>query len=170
MLHFFFKMLCFKCGDGWRLENVDTTYDSEWPVESEADRTGDITTWKRRFTSRVYFAQQSTPTSLWEFPTVDMEEGVTFRDKALSVATQVLGSDAGIVALSACPLAVDLDVKKVDGYFGTKKFFMKLQFYMGDTNPNVDASSYGWLDRGEFFDRYMQNGGPKRGKFYHYLL
>lgn len=59
-----------------------------------------------------------------------------------------------------------------DGIFGTKTFFMKVQYDDGMlTKKDVAAHDFAWLDRTEVVDRLRAQGmGDDDEKFYRYLL
>ena len=89
----------------------------------------------------------------------------------MRLAKEKLGEDAEVVAISNCPVAVDLHVlPDQNGIFGTKIFFMKLQYLMGDIKLTTDAAKYGWLDRDELVKSAEIGEGENAGKFYRYML
>mmetsp|Transcript_30047 Transcript_30047/g.49644 ORF Transcript_30047/g.49644 Transcript_30047/m.49644 type:complete len:297 (-) Transcript_30047:10-900(-) len=140
------------------------------PRETEADASGDLQTMDRRLKTRIYYAQKNDEGSLWAFPTAVLVGEETLKEAAQRVAKETLGDDIEILALSNCPVAVDLDVDKKDGFYGTKTFFMKLQYFQGKPNQVEQVADYGWLDRSELAERAEAGEGPNAAKFVRYLL
>ncbi len=74
---------------------------------------------------------------------------------------------------SQAPIGVKLDVydsdqQKSTGYFGTKTFFIKVQYDDGKINSsNVD---FAWLDRTEVVNKVQLTTGEDEAKFYQYML
>ena len=63
-------------------------------------------------------------------------------------------------------------VSSADGYFGTKTFFLKVQYDDGRvTKDDVGGRDFEWLDRGEVVDHLLAHGiRDEDAKFYQYLL
>lgn len=101
---------------------------------------------------------------------MDLEGDETLKAAAMRLAKERLGDDAEVLAFSNCPIAVDLEVDKKDGFYGTKTFFMKLQYQKGTTKEVTDVANYGWLDRTELAERAHAAEGPNAAKFYRYML
>lgn len=141
-----------------------------FPRETEADATGDISTMNRQLADRIFFAQKETRQSLWGFPTCDVGDGETLQAAALRLAEETLGKDCQVLALSNCPIAVELHVDKKDGTYGTKTFFMRLQYYKGDVQPVTNVAQYGWLSRTELSKKAKAKEGINAAKFFHYML
>jgi large subunit ribosomal protein L46 len=140
------------------------------PRETEADASGDIKTLDRRLKSRVYYAQKNDEAAQWAFPTATVEGEETLQEAAQRLAKETFGEEMEIISLSNCPVAVDLDVDKKDGFYGTKTFFMKLQYFEGKPTLAQQVADYGWLDRSELAEKAEADEGPNAAKFFHYLL
>lgn len=142
------------------------------PRETEADATNDITTTNRRLKTRIFFVENASdvPPEQWKFPTVLLQDGERLTDAAMRLAKDKLGEEVELLALSNCPIAVDLDVEEEGEFFGTKTFFMKLQYFRGDVKPSTGDASYGWLDRTELVENAEACEGINAGKFYRYML
>lgn len=140
------------------------------PRETEADASGDIKTLNRRLKTRIFYSQKDDEASLWTFPTATIEGEETLKQAAQRVAKEKLGDEMEILALSNCPIAVDLDVNQKDGFYGTKTFFMKLQYFQGELKPVEQVADYGWLDRSELEERAEASQGPNAAKFLRYML
>lgn len=72
---------------------------------------------------------------------------------------------------SQAPIGVQLDVydeeqQKSTGAFGTKTFFMKVQYDSGTLNGDDIA----WLDRSEIVERLQSDSKDDEAKFFRYLL
>jgi hypothetical protein len=60
--------------------------------------------------------------------------------------------------------------QKSSGLYGTKTFFMKVQYDEG-TVKELAIDDFAWLDRSEFVSYIKEkNGDDESSKFYHYLL
>jgi hypothetical protein len=73
---------------------------------------------------------------------------------------------------SQAPWAVKLDVydteeQQSSGYFGTKTFFVKVQYDDGVLRKGID---FAWLDRSEIVERIQAASGDDDAKFYRYML
>ena len=142
----------------------------EFPRETEADATGDTSTIHRQLANRIFFAQKETQKSLWAFPTGDVQDGETLQAAALRLAEETLGKGCEVLALSNCPMAVELHVDKRDGMYGTKTFFMRLQYSKGEVHPMTNVAQYGWLGRSELAETAKATEGINAAKFFHYML
>jgi ADP-ribose pyrophosphatase YjhB (NUDIX family) len=140
------------------------------PRETEADAANIITTTNRRLKTRVFFVEKAHDEKIFKFPTVLVDDGETFKDAAMRLAKKKLGEEVELLAISNCPVAVDLQVGDDGAFYGTKTFFMKLQYFRGDVKPATDAEKYGWLDRDELVSSAEIGEGPNAGKFYRYML
>ena len=89
----------------------------------------------------------------------------------MRLAKEKLGDEVALVPMSDCPVAVDLTLnhKKDDLHFGTKTFFMKIQYSIGDVKPD-SATTYGWLDRTELAQSAQAVQALDKSKLYHYML
>jgi 8-oxo-dGTP pyrophosphatase MutT (NUDIX family) len=140
------------------------------PRETEADATGDISTMDRQLADRIFFAQKETQRSHWGFPTSYLDDGETLQAAALRLAEERLGQSCQVLALSNCPIAVELHVDKKEGTYGTKTFFMRLQYYKGDVQPVTNVAEFGWLSRTELSKKAKADEGVNAAKFFHYML
>lgn len=143
--------------------------------ETEADKTGDVRTLDRRLKTRVYLAVQGKENAKWGFPTATLKGDETLLEAAQRAVTDAIGSEMELYCPSNCPMAVDMNVppqdKRVDGMFGTKTFFMKVQHDEGDVSESsMNVSDFAWLDRGEMVERVLKERGEGPSKFYHYML
>lgn len=104
--------------------------------------------------------------SNWEFPTVEIKEGQTLNEGAKELIVNMFEEDASILSMGNCPIGVYLDKydTPVDGYFGEKTFYMKLQIQEGLIKEN--DNNYGWPDRSEISESNHANSE----KLYRYML
>jgi len=168
------------------------------PRETEADRNGNVRTTNRKLKTSVYLAvldtdgDDNSTASRWQLPTVDVLEGdgETLLEAARRAVLTKVGSQLEFWCPSNAPVAVD--VKKYDDddddennkYYGTKTFFLKVQYDEGSVSEqDMSVQDYAWLDRDEVVDRFATTVGGGRGggddkkdefnyasKFYRYLL
>ncbi|KAL3902582.1 MAG: hypothetical protein SGILL_010778, partial [Bacillariaceae sp.] len=152
------------------------------PRETKADADGTLDTLDRRLKDRVYLMVGES------FPTTEV--AVDGEESLLEAALRGLGDQISakgskkktddtssnlpldLYCPSQAPLAVKLDVyeadeQKASGLFGTKTFFVKVQYDDGTIKGNVD---YAWLDRAEIVDRMQGAAGEEEAKFYRYML
>jgi len=120
----------------------------------------------RRPEKRVFLALQDDNNS-WQFPTTEIQEGQTLVKGAHELITNMFEPDASIVSMGNAPIGVYLDKydDPVDGYFGAKTFYMKLQYQEGLFKEN-DNNKYGWPDRSEITESNHANSE----KLYRYML
>ena len=72
---------------------------------------------------------------------------------------------------SKSPIGVQLDVhdeeqQKSTGSYGTKTFFMKVQYDDG----TLKGKDIAWLDRSEIVERFQADSKDNEAKFFRYLL
>jgi hypothetical protein len=75
---------------------------------------------------------------------------------------------------SDAPYAVDMvafpEDQRKDGFYGTKTFFIKVQYDCGDVSETTMAvKDFAWMD-GEMTERVQQERGDYESKFYQYML
>lgn len=128
---------------------------------------------ERRLKTRIFYAQKESDDALWGFPTTLVQDDETLHEAAERLASTTFNSSMQLISLSNCPSAVDLEVNNQDGYYGTKTFFMRLQYLDGPAtlastaDPMVD---HGWLERSELAERAHAGEGPNAAKFFRYML
>jgi hypothetical protein len=164
------------------------------PRETKADLDGSVDTLDRRLKERVYLmVGDSFPTTEVAPEGSDKEESLleaalrglgehistTGKSRQKRGDSMVSGSSKSNLPLdlycpSQSPLAVKLDTFDTDkqasaGYFGTKTFFVKVQYDDGKIigNTNID---FAWLDRSEIVERVTASFGEEEAKFYKYML
>jgi hypothetical protein len=167
------------------------------PRETKADHDGTVATLDRRLKDRVYLMiRDSFPTTKVELND-DHDSEESLLEAALRGLQEQLNSGDGansatkgkqkkqqpgnnntlpleLYCPSHAPLAVKLDVydsaqQESTGYFGTKTFFLKVQYDDGTIPPksNID---FAWLDRNEIVERIQATAGDDEAKFYRYML
>lgn len=155
------------------------------PRETKADEDGTVNTLDRRLKDRVYLmVGNSFPTTEVKLSTNEDDEYddacETLLEAALRGLKEQTSSDAGkkkgelpldLYCASKAPLGVRLDVydgekQKSTGSYGTKTFFMKVQYDDG----SLKGDDIAWLDRSEIVDRFQSTSKDDEAKFYRYLL
>jgi len=147
------------------------------PRVTEADKTGNVKTMDRRLASRVYLAVQRTEkeNTKWGFPSVSVEGEETLLEAAQRAVAQVAGKELELWCGSNSPCAMDMSIppedQRVDGKYGTKTFFMRVQHDEGNVDEEtLNGLDYAWLDRSEMVERVLAERGVGPSKFYHYML
>lgn len=156
------------------------------PRVTEADKTGDVRTTDRKLKTSVYLAVQDNPitsnddgdeaTPQWQLPTVRLTENETLLQAAKRAVQEKVGTGIEFWCPSNAPCAVDMvtfseEKQKKDGLYGSKKFFMKIQYDEGSVSErDMSVQDYAWLDRGEMVERVQKEEGDNKSKFFHYLL
>jgi len=149
------------------------------PRETEADETGFYRTLDRKLKTRVYLAIRPNDEKGWMVPTVDLKSNETLVDGAKRAVEKVSSrsNDLVIRCFGNAPMGVSLKANDkgsdTDGIFGTKTFFMKVQYESGnvyENELNKVMGDWGWLDRREIAERIKQEKGENIGLFYHHLL
>lgn len=145
------------------------------PRETEADKSGDIKTLNRRLKTRVYLAVKDN--DKWTLPTTTIKGDETLLEATKRAVADAAGDKLELYCPSNCPMAVDLKVyseeeQKRYGTFGTKTFFMRVQYDEGevDEENNAVGSDCGWLDRDEMTERVREEQGEDASKLYYYML
>jgi len=152
---------------------------------TKADKDGSINTLERRLKDRVYLMTYDC------FPTTDVKvlkneenkfgiDSETLLEAALRGLQEhihrvgIKNNDKipiGFYCLSEAPIGVQLNVnddeqQKSTGCYGTKTFYMKIQ-YDGGT---LDGDDIAWLDRLEIVKRFQSNSKDDEASFFRYLL
>lgn len=147
------------------------------PRETEADKSGNVKTLDRRLKTRVYLAVKgSEDNSKWTLPTVDVNDDETLLEATKRAVANAAGDKLELYCPSPCPMAVDMKVYSDEdqakyGTFGTKTFFLRVQYDEGDVSEeDNDGSDYAWLDREEMTQRVREEQGEDASKLYHYML
>lgn len=140
------------------------------PRETKADKEGKTDTLDRKLKDSVFFlVEQQFPRTLLK--DVDSES-------LLEAAKRAVGENGGsqleLYCPSNAPMAVHL-VKEQEGspHFGTKIFFMRLQYDDGDIQAkDLKEKKFEWLDRSEIVDLSSGSdlGDIPDARFYRYLL
>ncbi|OEU13677.1 hypothetical protein FRACYDRAFT_269904 [Fragilariopsis cylindrus CCMP1102] len=151
------------------------------PRETKADEDGTVSTLERRLKDRVYLMIDDS------FPTTEIKVSTSEDDKygddcesLIDAALRGLreqtagGKDECPLTLycpSQTPMAVRMDAYDQDkqestGCYGTKTFFMKVQYDDG----TLGGDNIAWLDRTEVAQRFVAASKDNEAKFYRYLL
>ena len=143
------------------------------PRETEADHSGEIRTTNRRLKTSVFLAVQSD--KHWQLPTTEVKDDETLLEAARRVIPDSVGKEVEFWCPSNCPCAVDMvafpEEERHNGFYGTKTFFMKLQYDEGAVKEEeMSVKDYGWLERSEMVERVKDQQGDYEAKFYRYLL
>lgn len=144
------------------------------PRVTEADESGDVKTLNRRLKTRVYLAVKDN--NKWMLPTTVVKGDETLLEATKRVVADAAGDKLELYCPSNCPMGVDMkayseeDQKKF-GAYGTKTFFMRVQYDDGEVNEeDSDGSDYGWLDRDEMTERVREEQGEDASNLYYYML
>lgn len=156
------------------------------PRETAADLDGSVDTLDRKLKERVYLmVEDKFPTtelltedgdsieSLLEAALRGLDENLSGKGRKQKKSGAAESLPLDLYCPSQAPLAVKLDVfdadkQKTTGLFGTKTFFVKVQYDDGKIKKNqVD---FAWLNRTEIVDRIQETFGDNDAKFYKYML
>jgi hypothetical protein len=157
------------------------------PRETKADLEGTVATLDRRLKDRVYLMiGDSFPTTDVSMEGSDNEDGESLLEAALRGLQEQASKgekkkknkDDGsnlpldLYCPSQAPLAVKLNPyesheQKSTGFYGTKTFFVKVQYDDGVLGKDID---FAWLDRSEIVERIQAISGDDEAKFYRYML
>lgn len=152
------------------------------PRETEADASGDVRTTNRKLKTNIYLTVQEQDNGLWQFPTVDITDNETLLDAAKRAIPEQVGNEIEFWCPSNCPWSVHLtpyteEEQKVQQLYGSKTFFMKVQYDEGNVVLNNQQKKgvkvvhdFAWLDRQEMVDRVKEQQGEHMSKFYYYML
>lgn len=142
------------------------------PRETEADATGDVRTTNRKLKTSVYLALKEN--GAWQLPTVELKsDEETLLEAAKRAIETKIGRQVEFWCPSNAPFAVDMQAheEEHESVFGTKTFFMKIQYDEGDVlEADLVADDFGWLDRSEMSDRVREGQGDDAARFYQYML
>lgn len=155
------------------------------PRETKADKDGSLHTLERRLTDRVYLMiDGSFPTTIVKW---SMNEGESNGDECEDLLLASLRGlrehvsrfslkkkdrlSLGLYSPSRAPIGVKLDVydedqQKLSGSYGTKTFFVKIQYDDG----KLDGDGIVWLDRSEIIERFHADSKNDDAMFFRYLL
>ena len=133
-------------------------------------------TFDRKLKDRVFFTLVDPDTGNCHFPTVDLtsnddESFLEAAQRALQETNAGGGTILELYCPSQAPMAVELTAfteEEDPHYFGTKTFFMRVQYDDGAIAGNT--TEFAWLDRNEIVERVQQHQGDNESKFYRYLL
>ncbi|KAG7341110.1 39S mitochondrial ribosomal protein L46 [Nitzschia inconspicua] len=165
------------------------------PRETQADLDGTVNTTDRKLKDRVYLmVDNSFPTTELRGTDNDSDESLleaALRGLGEKISPANKGSGAGgggeggrnvqrnasglpldLYCPSNAPVAVqlvpyDAEQQKSTGYFGTKTFYVKVQY--DDGKINTKTVDFAWLDRAEIVDRIEASLGKDQAKFYQRL-
>jgi len=139
------------------------------PRETEADKSGKTDTLDRRLKDSVYLMVDGA------LPTSDLNDADS--ESLVKAAKRVVQENGGdnleLYCPSAAPVAVHME-KAEDGdsssYFGTKTFFLRLQYDDGVIQPKdlKKQKTFAWLARKEIVELLQLS--EEQAKFYRYLL
>lgn len=131
--------------------------------ETDADRSGELNTLDRNLKNRVFLLLDNGKGS-WQFPESHVENGESLQETAKRILNEQVGKDLDLYFPSYSPSAVIVKREEDGGYFGTKKFFIRVQHDEGNVFKGL---KHGWLDRDEIVATVEDEGDPM---LYHYLL
>ena len=138
------------------------------PRETEADKTGKKDTLDRKLKDSVYLCIDG------KLPTTYVIENESLLEAAQRAVKESAGPQLELYCPSGAPVAVHLaksETPSEEPYFGTKTFFLRLQYDDGTVQANKDKKrgEFAWLDRTEIVQLYQQND-QEQAKFYRYML
>jgi hypothetical protein len=150
------------------------------PRETKADGDGTVNTLDRRLKDRVYLMiGDSFPTTEVKLSTDedkkygdDCETLLEAALRGLQEHTKKKGkAPLDLFCPSQAPIGVQMDVhseeeQKSRGSYGTKTFFMKVQYDDG----TLRGDDIAWLDRSEVVERFQSDSKDDEAKFFRYLL
>lgn len=155
------------------------------PRETNADEDGTVNTLDRRLKDRVYLmVRGSFPTTELKLSNNEDEKYGKDCENLLEVALRGLKEHTSLshgkkkdklpldlYCPSQAPIGVRLDVHNKDeqkstGSYGTKTFFMKVQYDDGTLNGDDIA----WLDRSEIVEQFRSESKDDEATFFRYLL
>lgn len=141
------------------------------PRITEADKAGIVKTVDRKLKTDIhlYVQQQGT----WQFPTVRLQEDETLVEAAKRALKDQIGPEVEYWSISNAPCAVNMEATPEEegrGIYGTKTFFMKLNYDEGRVNEStMKVDDYAWLDVEEIVSMAREES-EEAAKFYNYLL
>ena len=131
--------------------------------ETEADHSGKMNALDRKMKDRVFLVLDD-GIGGWRFPQSSVEEGESLQDTARRIVIEQIGHEMDVYFPSSSPAAVLVRKEVKGGYFGTKKFFIRVQHDEGNVSKGL---KHGWLDREEFVGAVGEEEDPM---FYRFLL
>jgi len=161
------------------------------PRETEADKNGNIQTLDRRLKTRVYLAVKCKDTDEWLLPTVDLaytesendtpkQTSETILDAAKRAIASTAGPSLKLLCLGNCPVGVDTipydednPLRKENGFYGEKIYYMRVQYDSGDVMKDKlerNFNDWGWLEKDEMVERIKEKKDDNYAMFYKYLL
>lgn len=139
---------------------------------TDDDISGNIHTTNRKLKTNVYLMTQNTNNNIWEFPTVSLQDNgdnETLLDASKRTMKEYFNNNDNLEywCPSNCPVSVHMDAfsendkELYPNYYGTKTFYMKLQYDDGQVDNNtcnkILMNDYGWFDKEECLERIQQN-------------
>jgi large subunit ribosomal protein L46 len=141
------------------------------PRETEADASGNVRTVDRKLKTSIYLLLQQNGN--WQLPTIQLQNEETLVDAAKRAMDTMVGSQLEFWCPSNAPFAVDMTAGSEgnDSTYGTKTFFLKVQYDEGDIVKDIlAADDFAWLERSEVVDRVRQERDEDAARFYQYML
>lgn len=152
------------------------------PRDTKADEDGTVNTLDRRLKDRVYLMiGDCFPTTEVKLSTDEDKKYDNDCETLLEAALRGLKEHTGgkkkdklaidLYSPSQAPIGVQLDVhseeqQKSTGTYGTKTFFMKVQYDDG----TLSGDDIAWLDRSEIVERFQSSSKDDDANFFRYLL
>ena len=135
------------------------------PRETEADKSGKTDTLDRKLKDSVYLLINGT------LPTTSLTENESLLEAAQRAVKENGGQRLELYSPSGAPVAVHLTKGEPgEPYFGTKTFFLRLQYDDGTVQvKDKNKQQFAWLDRTEILQLHQQKDDDQ-AKFYRYLL
>ncbi len=136
------------------------------PRETAADETGKIDTLDRKLKDSVYLLIDG------QLPTTTVTDSESLLEAAQRAVKEQGGKNLELYCPSGAPVAVHMTKAEEggDSYFGTKTFFLRLQYDDGILQPpERQSQQFAWLDRSEIVELHQRNDGAQ-AQFYRYLL
>jgi hypothetical protein len=103
-----------------------------------------------------------------------LKEDETLLEAAKRAVKERLGKKWSLVSIRysiCCGYGCFSEDQRKDGFYGTKTFFIKVQYDCGDVSETTMAvKDFAWMDRGEMTERVQQERGDYESKFYQYML
>lgn len=144
------------------------------PRITEADTSGNVRTTDRKLKTNIFLTVQGDD-SMWKLPTVSLKDNEILLDAAKRAIPETIGDQVEFWCPSNCPCAVEMNAfapeqQQKEGRYGTKTFFMKVQYDEGAVKADgiKGTLDFAWLDRSEIVERIQEQKGDAR--FYKYLL
>eukprot|EP00531_Pseudo-nitzschia_arenysensis_P015329 CAMPEP_0116114662 /NCGR_PEP_ID=MMETSP0329-20121206/98_1 /TAXON_ID=697910 /ORGANISM="Pseudo-nitzschia arenysensis, Strain B593" /LENGTH=366 /DNA_ID=CAMNT_0003608053 /DNA_START=111 /DNA_END=1211 /DNA_ORIENTATION=- len=152
------------------------------PRETKADEEGIVNTLDRKLKDRVYLMiDGSFPTTEVKIASDDdkygadceslLEAAVRGVNESTSRGKKEGKGPLDLYCASQAPIGIQLDVydeeqQKSTGSYGTKTFFVKVQYDDG----MLKGDNIAWLDRSEIVEHFQSDSKDDEAKFFRYLL